>query len=97
MNAYLVIGLAGLAIVCAVFAWSACHINKGHPTPKPLDVIDDEIRAERLELHNASCDYGERNRGICEDHTPDESHAQSVEMMLAAAFRQGALWQQRRE
>lgn len=99
MNAYLVIGLVGLAIVCAVFAWSACAINKT-PAVKTHDAIDEEIRRERLELHNTACVYGEIQRSEIrvnvQHNEPLDDAAQAIERMLVAAFREGAKWQQRR-
>ena len=73
--------------VVAFIVWCACHINRGMPTPtvKSHDAIDEEIRRERLELHNASLDYAEL-QGAKDRHTV---------VMLAAAFRTGAQWQQR--
>lgn len=74
-------------LVCAVIVWSACHINKTpEPKVKPIDAIDEEIRRERIELHNTSLDYAEL-QGVKDRHTV---------VMLAAAFRMGAQWQQKR-
>lgn len=88
---YIVGGL--FLLVCAVVCWSACHINKTPaPKVKTHDAIDEEIRRERIELHNTSRDYADlqlRN-GI-------ESYPKSfVDAMLSAAFRSGAKWQQQR-
>lgn len=85
---------AVILTVCALIAWAACAINKTpEPKVKSHDAIDEEIRRERLELHNASRDYAElqlRN-GI-------ESYPKSfVDAMLSAAFRSGAKWQANRD
>lgn len=92
MIGYIICGV--IALVCALIGWAACHINKTpEPKVKPIDSIDEEIRRERLELHNASRDYAElqlRN-GI-------ESYPKSfVDAMLSAAFRSGAKWQANRD
>lgn len=55
------------------------------PEVKSHDAIAEEIRRERIELHNTSLAYADLQ---------GEKDARAV-MMLAAAFRSGAKWQQR--
>lgn len=96
LNAYLIIGLVGLAIVFAVFGWSICRINKT-PEVKSHDAIAEELRRERLELYNTSLDYGalQIDPPIPGCKGPLYT-AVRVREMCQAAFREGAKWQQRR-
>ncbi len=84
--------VVGLVFVAAcVFSYWYVQPPKTPPIDTH-DAIDDEIRRERIELHNTSRDYADlqlRN-GI-------ESYPKSfVDAMLSAAFRSGAKWQQQR-
>jgi hypothetical protein len=82
---FAVIVLAIIAAAIALTIWCSPHGDA--PKVKSHDAIDEEIRRERLELHNTSLAYadlqGEKDARAC--------------MMLAAAFREGAKWQQRRD
>jgi hypothetical protein len=81
-------------ILCALIGYAACAINKTpEPKVKSLDMIDEEIRAERLALHNDSRTYAELQLRNGLDSYPRSF----VDAMLSAAFRQGAQWQQRRK
>jgi hypothetical protein len=87
--------IGGLFLVaCALVGWSACHINKTpEPKVKSIDMIDEEIRAERLQLHNTSRDYADLQLRNGLDSYPRAF----VDAMLSAAFRSGAKWQADRD
>lgn len=86
MNVAYILGGLALAFAAVVYIASICKPSAGVPV-KSHDAIDEEIRRERIELHNASLDYAEL-QGVADRHRV---------VMLAAAFRMGAQWQQRRE
>lgn len=90
MTAAIILGTA--VLIAALGLWALTSKRFATPPVKTHDAIDDEIRRERIELHNTSRDYAElqlRN-GI-------ESYPKSfVDAMLSAAFRSGAKWQQQR-
>jgi hypothetical protein len=80
----LAIWLAIVGVVILAFV----RVTRAMPEPpkvKTHDAIDEEIRRERIELHNTSLAYadmqGEKDARVC--------------AKLAAAFRSGAQWQQR--
>src|SRR5688572_9512192 len=86
-------------IACALVGYAAVAINKTpEPKVKPLDVIDEEIRREKLELYNTSLDYA-----ALQFSPPTEGvrttlyREQRVREMLSAAFRSGARWQANRD
>lgn len=66
------------------------------PKVKSHDAIDEEIRRERVEIHNTSLHYAELQRAWIQDNTPTPLNAARLEQLLATAFREGAKWQQRR-
>lgn len=81
----ILVGVILLAIYCAPEAPEA-------PKVKSHDAIAEEIRAEKIELHNVSREYADLQlRNELESYP-----AAFVDAMLSAAFRSGALWQQRR-
>lgn len=87
-----------LTIVIILFALAFMATATGPETPKPKshDAIDEEIRRERMELHNTSLHYGELQRGWVQDTGPTPLTGKRLEGLLATAFREGAKWQQRR-
>jgi hypothetical protein len=88
MTAYIIFWLVLLVVVIAAFIWGHKLGPCANSLPRvPDEVIGEEIRRERLELHNTSLAYADMQ---------GEKDARAV-MMLAAAFRQGAKWQQRRD
>jgi hypothetical protein len=77
-----------VAVAIIAWVWFMFYADgEAHPPPiEPQESIAEAAARERLELHNASLDYAEL-QGPKDRHTV---------VMLAAAFRMGAKWQQRR-
>lgn len=101
MNPGVVCVVIVLAIAAAGFALAMwCSPRGDAPKVKTHDAIDEEIRRERLELHNTSLAYSVLQRSQCRlivaHPVPLDDAANAVEVMVSAAFREGAKWQQRR-
>jgi hypothetical protein len=82
-----------LAVVVALAFLAARLGTPGEePEVKSNDAIDEEIRREKLELHNRACEYADSQLKGYEYPMPTPM----VSAMLVSAFKMGARWQQRR-
>ncbi len=83
-------GNAAFAALIIVSFWFG--LPRPAPKLKTNDAIDEEIRAEKIELENTARDYADlQTRPELESYP-----ASFVNAMMVAAFRSGAQWQQRR-
>jgi hypothetical protein len=91
---FLIIVGAILAGLIALIIWS----SPPAPVVKSHDAIAEELRRERLETYNTSLDYAAMQFSpLTEGVRATLYREQRVREMLAAAFRAGARWQQRRQ
>jgi hypothetical protein len=92
MGPFIFLGIVALIIVASIVLTIYCSPHGTAPEVKSHDAIDEEIRRERIELHNTSLDYAE----LQVKGAPDPLPHFLVAPMLSSAFKSGAKWQQRR-